>query len=608
MRIDRSVLLLALPLVACSSPSGPVASSTMASADSAAVAAASTAALSADLAARIERGRAELAAGRASEAEALFLQAAEADGQRQRSRMWVYRAWMDQGRSNDTLDALDELNRTGEKGKDLDYLYGMAFARRAEGLVADGVRDSSIDMNFQDAVLLLKPVVEADAARYHDAFLPLARAAWFTQELDTARWAADRAVELEPENGEAWAAHARIAMSAFVNAESESAGSPEAEAAWTRAIESFTRSLERFGTPSTPEVAAKVTRAATELANAYLWRARTADATAAFARAIAASPANFGYAQAWQVLSGAPVDAERPSGFTASLELARETLAARAPLAGPEAGVLLWWLGWAYFNDGSFARSESAFQEGLALAPQYTNAWFYIGLARHYGKDSAGALEAMHRGFDLDPSGMVSTLAGAGGAQRTFESLLGWCAAQEPPKNLEAAFLAEMLTLAQPDEPRHWNNLGLFLRDEGERLEYDAYKNKTPEPDAALLADLYQRSFAAYQRALELTPEDPQVINDTALMLQYHLEGSVAEVEATYQRALELLDARLAASDLSEEDRARFEQTKKDIGVNLKALHEPESKDAGTTATPAASGTSTGTSTSAPGGGASGGS
>jgi tetratricopeptide (TPR) repeat protein len=130
-----------------------------------------------------------------------------------------------------------------------------------------------------------------------------------------------------------------------------------------------------------------------------------------------------------------------------------------------------------------------------------------------------------------------------------------------------------------PEEPRYWNNLGLFLRDEGERLEIDAHENKTPAPDPALLEDLYGRAYAAYQRALELHPDDPQLICDTAVMLTYHIGGEKTEVEAMYRHALALVEARLAASDLTAEDRARFEQTRDDIGVNLKALLQPEKEE-----------------------------
>jgi tetratricopeptide (TPR) repeat protein len=170
---------------------------------------------------------------------------------------------------------------------------------------------------------------------------------------------------------------------------------------------------------------------------------------------------------------------------------------------------------------------------------------------------------------------MVATLAAARGSLRGFEGLIGWCATLERPRNLDAAYLAELLTAAFPDEPRHWNNLGLFLRDEGELLEITAHREKATPPDPALLADLYERSFAAYERALALTPDDPQVLNDTALMLQYHLGRDPEQVAAMYRRSIELSELRLAAPDLSPDDRARFEQTRSDATGNLRMLLAP---------------------------------
>lgn len=534
-----------------------------------------------EIAAHIERGRALLEAGRPSEAEAEFAAAAAADGGSLRTRMWVLRSWMDQGRSNDTLDALDELSRAGTAGPEMNYLYGMAFARRAEGYLADGVTDSSVEMNFQDAKDRLLEAVRTDAARYHDAFLPLASSAWFTQDLETARWAADRAIESSASSAEVWLTHGRIAFSQFLAAQAEEPGGAEAEALWSEATTSFRNAVERSGSPSDAAGQALLAEAATQLGHAMLWKQKGPEATDAYATAIAWNPQGFDYARAVEFLGGAvksPED-ERPSGFGAALELAHARLEAHAQPDDPGWATLLWWLGWARFSAANWAGSETAFQDALARAPEFANAWFYVGLARQYRKDPEGALQAMHAGWDADPAAMVATIAGAGGALRAFENLLSWCAAQEPARNLDAAFLAEMLAQAMPDEARHWNNMGLFLRNEGEDLELAAYKNKTPEPDPALLDDLYARSYAAYQHALELNPGDPQLLNDTALMLAYHLDGDMAEVEGMYRHALELTDGMLANPDLSPEDRARFEQTKKDIDVNLKFLLAPDTTD-----------------------------
>lgn len=476
MRPDRALApFLIVILCACSSTEGPQSSASKTR----------TRLSESELAARIERGRALLDAGRTSEAEGELVAAAEADGESLRTRMWVLRCWMEQGRSNDTLDALDQLSRAGEEGQEMTYLYGMAFARRAQGYMADGVMDSSVEMNFHDAKGRLLEAVQADALRYHDAFLPLAHSAWFTQDLETARWASDRAAEANAGSAEVWLTRGRIAFSQFLAVQGEQPGGPEAEALWTEATTSFRNAVERSGSPRDEAAQVRLAEAATQLGHAMLWKRKGPEATDAYATAIAWNPLGFDYARAVEFLGGTEPspDDERPNGFGAALELAKTRLEQHAAPGDPRWATFLWWLGWARFSAADWSGSEAAFQQALALAPEFANSWFYIGLTRQYRRDSDGALLAMHTGWDTDPAAMVATIASAGGALRAFENLLAWCAEQEPARNLDAAFLAEMLAEAMPDEARHWNNMGLFLRNEGEDLELAAYEDKTPKPE-----------------------------------------------------------------------------------------------------------------------------
>jgi tetratricopeptide (TPR) repeat protein len=528
----------------------------------------------------IEQGRALLDAGKPAEAEALFARATAADGGSLATRLWVLRAWMDQGRSDETLAALDALEHSGERGIEMTYLYGMAFARRAEGAVASGTTDASTGMLFADASALLAQALEADAARFVDATVPLARAAWHSQDLETARKAADQAVAARPEWRAAWLQRGHVALSQFVVAEREQAGGERAEALWADATDSLRRARAQFEADANGPGTAE---SATALAHTLLWRRRAAEATEAFATAIAWAPETLDFA-GMQAMLGAfrPTgEEERPLGFRAALEAGRERFAARVGEQDGRLATLDWWLGWARFSDADWAGAEAAYESCRTRAPKLTSTWFYLGLARAYRKDSEGALAALRSGWEADAEAMSATLAASGGSLRGFEGLIGWCAQQEPARNLDAAFLADGLAQAFPGEPRHWNNLGLFLRDEGERLEIDAHRKKEPPPDAARLAGLYERSFAAYERALELTPDDPQVLNDTALMLQYHLGRDLARAEAMYRHSLALSELRLAEPDLSADDRARFEQTKSDASGNLRLLLEAAPAEAG---------------------------
>ncbi len=521
----------------------------------------------------IERGRALLDAKQPAQAQPLFEEAARLTGDELASRMWVLRAWMDQGRNNDTLDALDALDRAGEKGPEMTYLYGMAFARRAEMHLAGGVTDSSIQMNFLDANDYLERALRSDGVRFRDAYLPLARSAWFTERLDLARWAAERATEAYPSDPETWLARGRAALSRFVVEQEMQEWSPAAEERWSDAVASFRQVLELSGTPTSADGQALLAQAGAELGNALLWKDRKSEAVDAFATAVAWDPLAVDYVRLQQLL-GNTADAEG-GGFRGALEEASRRFSAHASETDARGGTLFWWLGWARFEQADWPGAEEAFQRSLALSPESANSWFYVALARQYRKDSEGALAALRTGWDADPAAIVTAARGAGGSLRAFENLIGWCV--EAERSLDAALVAEMLAEADPEEPRHWNNMGLFLRDEGESLELAKYKDPTlPEPDPAHLRQLYERSFTAYQRALELSPGDPQVINDNALLLHYHLERDLERARGLYEQAIALAESKLAETDLDAEDRARFETAKDDATINLEALLDPE--------------------------------
>ncbi len=522
----------------------------------------------------VDRGRLLLDEHRPAEAQPLFEEAARREGGTLRTRMWVLRAWMDQGRNNDTLDALDELDRSGASEPEMSYLYGMAFARRAEGHLADGVRDSSIQMNFLDAVDRLKQAVESDGTRFRDAFLPLARSAWYTEDLELARWAAERATLAYPEDPEAWLMRGRIGMSALTVEHGANGWSPLAEEHWSDATRSFQSAIELLGQPADPGEAASLSAACLELGHAYLWKEKRTEAARSYAGAIAWGADSVDYGQLYQLLSPTPQDGDPEAGFLDVLELGAKRFRARVGDRDPREGKLLWWLGWARFDQADWAGAEEAFLGSLERAPEAANAWFYIALARQYRKDSEGALGALRSGWQIDPAAIVAAERSSGGSLRGLETLIGWCV--ENKRLLDAAFVSEMLAEANPVEPRHWSNLGLFLRDEGERIEIEAYKSGAPEPDPSRLNPIYERSFSAYSRALELVPDDPQLLNDTALMLHYHLERDLDRARSMYERAIALAEQKLAATDLSAEERERFETARTDATQNLEDLLDPE--------------------------------
>jgi len=154
---------------------------------------------------------------------------------------------------------------------------------------------------------------------------------------------------------------------------------------------------------------------------------------------------------------------------------------------------------------------------------------------------------------------------------RDLSDLVGWCAdgdQGERARNLDAAFVSEIMCAVAPKESTFWNNLGLFLRDEGERLQ------RRGSPDPVVLRDLFERAYAAYGQALELEPTNPNYLNDTALMLHYHLDRDLEQARAWYEESYRQSEIWLAREDLTPEMRDIVLIAKRDSKNNLALLAE----------------------------------
>ena len=118
-----------------------------------------------------------------------------------------------------------------------------------------------------------------------------------------------------------------------------------------------------------------------------------------------------------------------------------------------------------------------------------------------------------------------------------------------------ARALHATLTRAVRDSALLWNNHALLCRDTGR----------------------YEEAYDAYRRALELTGPDPRLLNDTALVLHYHLMGDDPEkreaAERMYEEAIALAVSALESGELRD-DAARddLELALRDARDNLAKL------------------------------------
>jgi len=506
---------------------------------------------------RIARGRAMLEVGDVRAAQAFFDEAAAIDGATPRSRVWVVRGWIAQGHLDEALQASDELGSAGAT-RDSDYVLGLALFAKAKTAIENGAAGAYTESEIEDAVRLLRGATAADPERFFDAFLPLSEAAWYAQDLELARAAVDRALLLAPAEPEGHLLRGQVALSQHVALRETS--EEEAERHRRDAIQSFERAAALLGEPRDPRSQRALAEACVQLGNAHAWNGESERASAAYARAMAWDPAVVDFARALEQLGD--------EAFAAEVARARREFAKHHAARDRGAAMLAWWQGYASFRLAEWSAAERAFQDALEAHPGYTNSWYYLFRSRFSGQDYVGALAALHQQEDADASGLDAALA----AERDMNVpilrfLEAWCADLERNAGgatvLDAAFVSGLLTRVQPEEPQFWNNLGLFLRDAGEQM-----KGVDPEEARAL----WERAWLAYVRALELAPEHPAYLNDTAVMLHYYLERDFLRARELYQEAGRRAGETLARTDVAPDVRAWMEIARRDSEDNLRKL------------------------------------
>ncbi|MBI3846308.1 MAG: tetratricopeptide repeat protein [Planctomycetes bacterium] len=172
-----------------------------------------------------------------------------------------------------------------------------------------------------------------------------------------------------------------------------------------------------------------------------------------------------------------------------------------------------WYLGYVYREVGVDDKALEEFKKALELSPKMFAAHHQIGLVQENAKDLDGAIKSFQKslalqkeaGIDLTENETVQKLWGIGG--RTLV---------EADRVTDAIAVLRDLTAAVPENGAIWSDLGLVLRD----------------------SKKYEESLAAYQKAVSLLPEDPQILNDCAVILDYHLNRK-DEAMVLYTKAVE---------------------------------------------------------------------
>ena len=255
-----------------------------------------------------------------------------------------------------------------------------------------------------------------------------------------------------------------------------------------------------------------------------------------------------------------------------------------------------------------FSRAEEEFRAAGAAQPDYAEessgyevvCRAGIGWA-NYQDDELEAAEAAFRSMDeVVERGLEWKLEGRVLSGIDGLHLVG-TRYNDREEWLAAARTYEYLHAYQPDVAVWANNTGFFYRDAAVELELQgkrlcaATRGQPLEPDEAaalgfgigadprilvekaneLLAqarELMQRSWAGYQDAARLAPEDVRIVNDAALVLVYYLHTDLDLAERMLRSCLEMGEKQLADESLEEDARWELKNAWGDAYQNLGVL------------------------------------
>ena len=550
----------------------------------------------------LAEGRAALEGGQVERARELFVEAHVLDEESFRTRVWILRTWLSDGRINDVFAVVDTWLDEGREDPELAWLIGHAFHRRAKEHAANGVPHRTVVRAFEDASEYLAAAVAAKPALFTDAWLPLAEAAWFSGDHALARTAATREIERAPTNPAPRYLLARSLFGLYVEARralpapdtgepggesTDPARAPEpapeqvaslqaaADQLWLATEAALLETAQVAGEPADESGERLRAQVAEQLAYLELWREQPERSATYLAEAITWSPGALD--------PGGWVELLDTTHYLRALESGRTGAIGRRPQAA--SAVLEWWYGYAHFAEAveseealralpggaeqlatHWHTAEGAFRRALALDMELVNAWYYIGRCRYHLDDYEGYLASFKRLFEIEPTNLIGMLDTEREHNlRVLSWVIGWC--NDLQRLSDATFLCELRVGLEPLEWEPWNDLGFFARDAGEARLAAGGEGAELEAEA-----LWQRSVSAYEEACRLSPDRPHLINDHAVVLQYYLKRDWERAREMYEEARAMARRVLAGEELSAADRELAEQALQNATRNLAEL------------------------------------
>lgn len=514
-----------------------------------------------DYADAVAEGRAALIGGDLTGARRAFERAEGLDAER--ASFWLLRLQAAEGGYDEVLGTVSKRRRGGDRSDDLAYLSGWALLSKAQAEI-NGGGSGNVAFLLQDAATQLGQAADADADRYGDALIGRAVALRLNGSTEEALEAGRKALESFPTALDALDVVGRGALATAAPLAEDEAQAERFGALLAESRGAFEAGLDAIGSTRDALLGSRAAQFAGQLATVELYAKDNPAAAKAYALAIGWDPAAADFGTAFGVL-------ERDA-FIRACEDGAKTFLKRYGKRDQRDATTQWWLGYGLFTTNEPDRMEQAveaFESAVAKWPGYTNSWYYLFRLNYDLKQTEAAITALREMRSVAKEQLAGMVQADAYDISRLEGLVGQ--SFNAGRLEDSAEACRVLVLAQPENDRFWNNLGLFLRDAGDVRASRA--KRTDEVEWAAIQELWEESWTAYARAVELDPESAPYLNDAAVLLHYNLQRDYDKALDMYAKATELAAARMEEDKFeSPEEKDVWRLALRDSRNNRRAL------------------------------------
>lgn len=518
-----------------------------------------------DAAAQTALGKELLKAGRKEEAAAAFRKAWEIDGTVESGLAWA-RALLSDERYNDTLSALDTISDKYKKNLDVFLFYAEAIEARAAARAREGADRATVAAEYEAAArsiedaLTLKPgdpTLLAQNIRY----------LLFAGKYDEALEVAENARKNSPQSWEValWhgdAVYYNFAAAGLVKLKDSADEETKKDRAQkiTTILASYGDAVKLAGDKAEPH----------QRIGAFLL-ATGGDkqkAISEYVHALGLDPSKVDLSTA--TAEGVLSPKEAVDFFTKAIAEYRK-FHTKTSDSDPGDAILHWYMGRYRFITDDRKGSAESYKTVVKKTPSDMSAHYWLGRIAYFEQKYKEAIPE----FEIIAKRSPKELAALGASDDAFypmmqrlvgtllvgDSNAGAVTGLANSPALQTAILFTKAILENdPKNVTEWNNLGLFNRDGG-------------NPKEALYC---------YKKALDITPTDPRLLNDTAVIYHYYLpqtpEGD-KEAKDLYQRSIDRAKALLEDKKAGAADKENAKSALQDATTNLKRLERGERRN-----------------------------